>query len=328
MNPNLKTPEISVILPVYNGEKYLRDAIDSILNQTFMDFELIIIDDGSRDDSASIIKSYQDKRIILIQQRNKGLSAALNVGISKSSGKYIARMDADDISLPQRLEKQISFLEKHPDIGIVGTWAIMMTEEGEDIYIADIPQNDLGARELLAKSSPFFHGSVMFRRSIFDSCGPYPEEIGLQVEDWVLWHQFATRTKLANIGRPLFKHRIRPNAITSNRTKNDRHKLSAIVYRYLKDNSVSAEDLSFIQSLQTEKYKKRSEANYFFKCGRLFLHERKDHSKARRMIRKGLSLDPNNARGIVDLFFTFLTPEMVTFCKSYWKQFKLFIKKV
>lgn len=118
-----KCPQISVIMSVYNGEKYLREAIDSILNQTFTHFEFIIVNDGSTDKSLNIIKSYNGSRIILVQQENKGLAAALNEGIKIAKGKYIAMMDADDISLPTRLEKQIQFMEAHPEYVAIGSWA-------------------------------------------------------------------------------------------------------------------------------------------------------------------------------------------------------------
>ena len=319
-------PEVSVIMSVYNGEKYLGEAIDSILNQTFTDFEFIIVDDGSIDRSADIIRSYKDSRIKLIQQENRGASCGRNRGIQESKGEYIACMDADDISLPQRLEKQVDFLEKHPDIGIVGTWAIMMTEKGEDIYIAEIPQNDLELRELLAKTSPFFHSSVVFRRTLFDSCGPYPEDFKrASVEDWILWHQFATGTKLANIGEPLFRYRIRLTGAI-NRTKNEVKKLRTIVYRYLKNGRISPEDVSFMKLLQSRGSNKKREADYWLKCGDMFLSIKKDHLKARGMLKKGLLLYPYNIRGIVNFFFTFLTPEMATSCKTYWRKINPFNK--
>ena len=108
-------------MPVYNGEKYLQEAIESILNQTFKDFEFIIINDGSTDKTLEIIKSFTDPRIKLITQENRGIIYSLNKGITESRGKYIARMDADDISLPERLEKEYRFLEQNPNYGIVGT---------------------------------------------------------------------------------------------------------------------------------------------------------------------------------------------------------------
>ncbi|MHC1732039.1 MAG: glycosyltransferase family 2 protein [Bacteroidales bacterium] len=116
-----KAPKISVIMPTRNAEKYLKEAIDSILNQKFSDFEFIIIDDNSIDHTINIINSYHDDRIKIYSGECRGISAALNLGIKKSSGEYIARMDADDISLPERFEQQINFLEQNPDIGICGT---------------------------------------------------------------------------------------------------------------------------------------------------------------------------------------------------------------
>ena len=113
-------PLISVVMSVYNGEKYLKRSIDSILNQTFKDFEFIIINDGSTDKSLEIIKSYDDDRIVLIDQENKGLTKSLNIGIKTASGKYIARQDADDVSLPDRLKKQVDFLEVREDVVLLG----------------------------------------------------------------------------------------------------------------------------------------------------------------------------------------------------------------
>ena len=118
-------------MSVFNGERYLKYSIDSLLNQTFKDFELIIIDDGSYDNSKKIIENFskQDKRIILINHERKGLTKSLNIGIRESKGKYIARHDADDLSLPTRLEKQWNFLEKHNDYGLVGTnWEYIYKE--------------------------------------------------------------------------------------------------------------------------------------------------------------------------------------------------------
>jgi len=113
-------------MSVFNGERYLREAIDSILQQTFVDFEFIIIDDGSTDSSASIMSSYADRRIRVIRQKNRGLSAALNVGLKAAEGRYIARMDADDVSLPHRFGRQYLFLETHPQCVAVGSNAIII----------------------------------------------------------------------------------------------------------------------------------------------------------------------------------------------------------
>src|SRR4051812_15533497 len=121
--PASEAPKISVLLPVYNAEPYLKEAIDSVLQQTFADFELIIINDGSKDRSADIIKSYTDKRILFIDQENIGLSATLNKGIALARGEYIARQDNDDISRPERFRKQVTYLDAHPRTMLLGTAA-------------------------------------------------------------------------------------------------------------------------------------------------------------------------------------------------------------
>ncbi|MHA1713815.1 MAG: glycosyltransferase, partial [Candidatus Ranarchaeia archaeon] len=128
-----KPPKVSVIMSVYNAEKHVKKAIDSILSQTFRDFEFIIINDGSTDRTSEILKSYADPRLIVVNQANRGVTQSLNKAIGMARGQYIARMDADDISLPQRLEMQVEFLEEHPEVGLVGTSVITIDEEGKTI---------------------------------------------------------------------------------------------------------------------------------------------------------------------------------------------------
>ena len=128
-------PMVSVVMPVYNGSKYLKEAIDSILNQTFTNFELIIINDGSTDNSEDIIFSYQDRRIYYLKnEHNKGICITLNRGLDNARGKYIARMDCDDISMPQRLAKQVNYLERHRDVGALGTDIITFGKGHTDQY--------------------------------------------------------------------------------------------------------------------------------------------------------------------------------------------------
>jgi glycosyltransferase involved in cell wall biosynthesis len=129
---NIQKSRITVLMPVYNGEKYLREAIDSIFNQTFTDFEFLIVDDGSTDNSVEIINSYQNSRINLVKNdKNEGLVYTLNRGLSLAKGEYIARMDCDDISLPERLKKQIDFLDSNSEIAVVGTWIKVINEKEE-----------------------------------------------------------------------------------------------------------------------------------------------------------------------------------------------------
>ncbi|MFN5442865.1 MAG: glycosyltransferase family 2 protein, partial [Crocinitomicaceae bacterium] len=164
---SITPPDVSVVMPVYNGEQYLKEAIESILSQTYVNFEFIIINDGSEDNSEEIILSYNDPRIVYIKNlENLKLIKTLNIGFSKAKGKYIARMDADDISLPRRLEKQVDYLERNPDIGVLGTGVFLKGEKeiSKLLYHTD----DKSLRFALAFYCPFIHPSVVLRKAVLD----------------------------------------------------------------------------------------------------------------------------------------------------------------
>ena len=180
------TPMVSVVMAVYNEELYLQQAIESILNQSLDDFEFVIVNDGSTDRSAEIIRSYNDSRIRLLNQENRGLTRSLNRGIKEARGGMIARMDADDISEPKRLEMQVEFLEANPDYVLVGTNVWIMTDDGEIIRKSNYPVNDEGVRQVLLHTdySPFCHSSVMFRKDAAMKCGLYDERLAT-CQDWL-----------------------------------------------------------------------------------------------------------------------------------------------
>jgi glycosyltransferase involved in cell wall biosynthesis len=196
---------ISVILPVFNGEKYLKEAIDSILNQTYSNFEFLIYNDGSTDSTLEIIKSYSDSRIILKHsEKNLGLIELLNLAFSEAKGKYIARMDADDISLPTRFEEQINFLEKNPEYGICGTQCQIMDSD----KILGKPCEDIDLRWWIFRGSPLAHPSIMIRTSILKEHNLEFNENAYVVEDFDLWWRMAFYTKMANLDKVLLKYRI------------------------------------------------------------------------------------------------------------------------
>ena len=198
-------PCVSVVMSVYNGEQYLVESIQSILNQTYSNFEFIIINDGSTDQTEKIIKSYKDPRITLIDNSiNHGLVYSLNLGFSKARGKYIARMDADDISRSDRLAKQVEFLEGHSDIGIVGSNCICIDENGHRLFINRKPALDLEIRWVNLLQNPFVHSSVMIRKCMStDNEYIYPSI--KWVEDYMLWSKLLSNTKGANLSLPLIK---------------------------------------------------------------------------------------------------------------------------
>lgn len=206
---------ISVVMSVYNGGEYLAEAIESVLNQTYRDFEFIIVNDGSADQSLEVIKIYQeqDDRIVLISRENRGLIVSLNEGLEKAKGKYIARMDADDICLPTRFEEQIEFMEQNPDIGICGSWIEIFGENFKTKIIKAAPLDEK-LRVQLIFSVPVMHPSVIIRKDLLDKYNLRYNEEYKTAEDYKMWIDCAKFTRFANIQRVLLKYRILDTSIT------------------------------------------------------------------------------------------------------------------
>lgn len=197
-------------MAVFNGEKYLHEAMASVLAQTKKDFEFIIVDDGSTDNSKDIIRSYNDPRIrLVVNPTNLRLPASLNKGIEVARSEYIARMDCDDICDPERMERQFEFLEKHPEVVALGTAATFMDETGEEIGLFT-PAEDHQALLKIFPGSPFIHPSVMFRKSAYIEAGKYPEFMRWGAEDAVLFSKMAKVGKLSNLKESLLKYRLVP----------------------------------------------------------------------------------------------------------------------
>jgi len=212
-------PMVTVLMSVYNGERFLKEAIDSILNQTFTDFEFLIINDGSTDRSVEIIESYEDPRIRLINnEKNLKLIASLNKGISLARGKYIARMDCDDVSMPDRLEKEVDFLEKSLDYGLVGTYYTVIDGEGKDQYNVSYPSSNELIKLFLSLNCPLAHGSIMGRTELFKQ-NLYGSEESYAVEDYELWTRMSKVTKIHNIPEYLFKYRIYGESFSDTKTQ-------------------------------------------------------------------------------------------------------------
>lgn len=212
---NDDSPLVTVLMSVYNGEKYLCEAIESILNQTFGDFEFIIINDGSTDMTARILNSYQqkDRRIRVIHKTNSGIVDSLNKGLQLCRGTYIARMDADDISLPQRLEKQFLFMESHANIGICGTW--VRTFGGKHECIFEYPLNDATLRCLLLFTNTFAHPTVMIRKDFLSSFSLSYSSDYPHAEDYELWVRCSRHFAMANIPEMLLLYRLHDQSVSS-----------------------------------------------------------------------------------------------------------------
>lgn len=209
-------------MPVFNAEKYISKAIESILSQSYMHFELIIVNDGSSDNSWAVISKYiqKDKRIRAIHlKKNQGVAIASNIAISKSKGKYIARMDSDDISMQNRLEKQVCFLEQNPEIGILGGKLQYMDESEHLLGISPIEESDLSIRWHLLFHSPFNNVSTMFRRDLIETSENLYEKTALYGEDYKLWGKFLLTTKGKNLSDILVYCRLHSSSLT-HATKN------------------------------------------------------------------------------------------------------------
>lgn len=219
-------PLVSVIMPVYNGAKYLREAIDSILSQTLNDFELIIINDGSTDESETIIQSYSDPRIVYLKNEiNSKICVTLNKGLNAARGKYIARMDCDDIAVPERLAVQSKYLEKHNDIGIVGS-DIIVFGKGITEYRFNYPSDKDECKAGLLFFTCFAHPAVMMKSEIIRKFQIQYNEEYLGLEDYELWWRLSGYCEVANIRQPLLRYRKHYAQETQNVSKETKSKLS------------------------------------------------------------------------------------------------------
>lgn len=245
-------PAVSVVMPVYNSVKYLAEAIESILNQTFSDFEFLIFDDGSTDGSAQIIKNYaaEDSRILAkYSSVNAGYVKHLNDGIVLARAPYLARMDSDDIALPRRLELQKEFLDRHPEIGVVGSSSIRIDQDGRELGLS---RRHSAPSYLFWQSffvNPLAHPTVMYRETIFDSAEGYRESKS-PAEDYDLWTRVSTSWHLANIEEPLLKYREHNNSVSvlrrETQVRNFKESLAALWWDQLKI-EISGDEILFLK---------------------------------------------------------------------------------
>ncbi len=214
------TPAISVVMAVFNGEQYLVPALDSILRQSFPDFEFIIVDDGSTDASPRILSEYarRDSRLRILSQQNQGLTKSLHQAVSLASGEFVARMDADDESHPDRFMHQTEYLRSHSDHVVVGSALEMMTAVGEPLYVNPVPlEHDEIVRRLVSHDGiAIAHPTAMIRRDVLMSVGQYDVSYAC-AQDLDLWLRLSEVGRLANLAEPLLRYRIHAKSVTSRR---------------------------------------------------------------------------------------------------------------
>ncbi len=209
----MTAPRISVIMPVYNAESYLKEAIDSVLGQSFKEFELIIIDDASIDNSVAIVESFVDKRIILIKKdKNTGITDSLNKAIQLCKGKYIARMDADDISVVDRFKKQFDYMEANPSVLVLGT---MYRFIDSDTRLSHLPLKHDEIKLFALTQNPVAHPTVFIRKTVFEQFKLKYDKERLHVEDYDLWTKVLNIGKIENLPDVLLLYRRHENQISS-----------------------------------------------------------------------------------------------------------------
>ena len=225
-----KSPKISVIMPVYNTkEEYLREAIESILNQTFTDYEFIIINDGSTNNAEEVILSYKDERIKYLKQENQGISKSRNNAYKYATGEYIAIFDSDDISLPQRFEKQVKFLDENENVGVLATWGEKFPEKGLMNTFPERPNY----MDLLDYCC-LLHPSVMIRKSVMDKHNISYDESLTSAVDYDLWRQLITCTDFYTLQETLVKYRWH-NGNVSVKDRANQDKNAQIVHQKMLD---------------------------------------------------------------------------------------------
>lgn len=294
---------LSVVMAVYNGEKYIKESIDSVLNQSFTDFEFIIVNDGSTDDTTTILSGYTDKRMQIIHQKNVGLSKSLNRGIEIAKGKYIARMDADDRCKIDRFKKQLDYLSVHTDVVLLGSNSNVMDEEGNLLYRSNVLPV-IENIEVFAKFSPFIHSSVIFKKQSFIACGGYPEDIIHHFEDLILWKKMFSCGKLANITEALIFYRITPNGIT-NKTKKAFVLQKKIIDAYLEGKGVNETAYGKLINLTNLRSYKRHSL-YHNRIAKIYLINYHDRKRALKHIKLSLKNTPFNLSALKLLVYSLL----------------------
>ncbi len=216
----MTAPEVSVLMAVYNGAADLARSMDSILNQTFENFELVVVNDGSTDDTAAILDNYRktDERLVVVQQENTGLTGALNAGLEHCRGALIARQDVDDVSHPERLQQQVSFMASHPEVVLLGTGVRLLDGKRRPYKTVTRPSDDVEIARHMRKRNIFFHSSTMFRKQAVLDVGGYDPTFQ-QAQDYELWLALMESGSAANLDQALVDLYQGPNRISRQKAR-------------------------------------------------------------------------------------------------------------
>jgi len=230
MPEGVRAPAVSVLMAVFDGAAWIGAAVESVLGQTLGDLEVIVIDDGSTDATADVLASIRDPRLRIERRARAGLTRSLNRALELARAPLLARLDADDLALPERLARQRQFLEAHPEVGLLGTGAREVDPAGREVRIVQPPVDDGAIRRQLIRANPFVHSSVIMRRAVLGRVGPYDPSFPV-AQDYELWMRLAGVTRLANLPEPLVIRRLTPGRVTSVRDADRLHAEARVRWR-------------------------------------------------------------------------------------------------
>lgn len=305
--------DVTVLLPAYNAAAYIREAVDSIMAQTFKNFELLIINDGSTDGTGEILEQYNDPRIRLVHQPNMGLIKTLNKGLELAQGKYIARFDADDVCYPERLEEQVAFLNAHPDYVLIGSEADYMDEKGNFIFRFQFRQyEDDEIRAAGFVDCPVIHASVMFVKQAVIDAGGYNDR-AITFEDHLLWKQLVAFGKIKNVHKPWIKVRFNIDSVTIDEKWRGKEFID-LKQRSIQSGYVTDEDFALLKKILKEQnftaYKKGA---YYSMMGKKFLWNQHNPRVAREYLRMAMNTMPGKVEPYLLYALSFLPEKLVSF---------------
>ncbi|HMK04832.1 MAG TPA: glycosyltransferase [Ferruginibacter sp.] len=307
----MSTPLITVLMPAYNTEKYIAEAIASVLDQTFIDFELLIINDGSADKTVQVINSFTDPRIRLINQTNQGIAAALNIGLLNARAELIARFDADDICMPDRLMLQYKFLSVHPDHIIVGSDADFIDMYGDFVYTRRLPAHtNEEIQELTGNKCPFIHSAVMFRKTPVMEAGGYNVHAHA-FEDLLLWSKVLKQGKAYNLSQKLLRVRLNPWSISIDDkwwTKRFREILTGSIRS---GDIAEPEGQELLNILKERNNPKIKEGSYYSLLGKKYLWDNHQPVKARFNLKKAIRIHPARLDSYAIMALSFFPREFI-----------------
>jgi glycosyltransferase involved in cell wall biosynthesis len=315
-------PKVTVLMPAYNAAAFIGDAIRSVLAQTFTDFELLIIDDGSADNTGEIVRSFQDPRVRLITQTNQGISAALNRGLSESRSEYIARFDADDACYPQRLEAQYDFLLANPDHVIVGCDADYHDMNEHYVFTYQPPAH---SSEEIDNSKeevcPFIHSGVLYKKQPVLDAGGYNEHAHT-FEDHLLWIKLLQHGRGHNLSQTLIRVRLHPASVTiDEKWRNKRFvELKRAALHHGDITPEQGEEL--LDIIRRQNITKIKQGSYYALLAKKYLWDNHQPSKARYNIGKALSFHPADIRSYGLWLLSFFPKTIIRKIYSYSKNSK------